>query len=83
MHSFRDTVCEMLAVPDMDDVRADQWTGHATQSVKGRHYRRSKAAIQLQAKEGFGALNFPFIDLDAIQYRQGWFDDYNKTNMVP
>ena len=83
MHSFRDTVCEMLAVPDMDDVRADQWTGHATQTVKGRHYRRSKAAIQLQAKEGFGALQFPFIDLDALQYRLGWFNDYNRANMVP
>jgi integrase len=83
MHSFRDTVCEMLAVPDMDDVRADQWTGHATQSVKGRHYRRSKAAIELQAKEGFGALNFPFIDIEALQYRPEWFDEYNKANMVP
>ncbi len=83
MHSFRDTVCEMLAVPDMDDVRADQWTGHATQTVKGRHYRRSKAAILLQAKEGFDALDFPFIDLEAIQYRPGWFNEYNKTNMVP
>lgn len=83
MHSFRDTVCEMLAVPDMDDVRADQWTGHATQTVKGRHYRRSKAAILLQAQEGFGALQFPFIDLDALQYRPGWFNEYNKENMVP
>ena len=83
MHSFRDTVCEMLAVPDMDDVRADQWTGHATQSVKGRHYRRSKAAILLQAKEGFGALYFPFIDIEALQYRPEWFDEYNKANMVP
>ena len=83
MHSFRDTVCEMLAVPEMDDVRADQWTGHATQTVKGRHYRRSKAAIELQAKEGFGALQFPFIDIEALQYRAGWFDDYNKSNMVP
>lgn len=83
MHSFRDTVCEMLAVPDMDDVRADQWTGHASQTVKGRHYRRSKAAIQLQAKEGFGALNFPFIDIEALQYRHGWFNEYNKANMVP
>jgi hypothetical protein len=83
MHSFRDTVCEMLAVPDMDDVRADQWTGHAATTVKGRHYRRSKAAIELQAKEGFGALNFPFIDLEAIQYQPGWFDAYNKENMAP
>ena len=83
MHSFRDTVCEMLAVPDMDDVRADQWTGHATQSVKGRHYRRSKAAIELQAKEGFNALNFPFIDIEALQYRPGWFNEYNKANLVP
>lgn len=82
MHSFRDTVCEMLSVENMDDVRADQWTGHVNQSVKGRHYRRSKAAIELQAKEGFDALNFPFIDLEAIQYQPGWFNDYNKTNMV-
>ncbi len=83
MHSFRDTVCEMLAVPDMDDVRADQWTGHATQSVKGRHYRRSKAAIELQAKEGFDALQFTFIDLEALQYRPGWFNEYNQAHMVP
>jgi hypothetical protein len=83
MHSFRDTVCEMLAVPDMDDVRADQWTGHATHTVKGRHYRRSKAAILLQAKEGFGALQFPFIDIEALQYRPGWFNEYNQVNMVP
>ena len=80
MHSFRDTVCEMLSATDMDDVRADQWTGHAPQTIKGRHYRRSKAAVDLQAKEGFNALNFPYIDLEAIQYRPGWFDDYNRTN---
>lgn len=82
MHSFRDTVCEMLAVPDMDDVRADQWTGHKNQTVKGRHYRRSKAAIALQAKEGFSALDFPFIDIEKLQYKQGWWDEYIKKNMV-
>jgi integrase len=27
MHSFRDTVCEMLSVEDMDDVRADHGRG--------------------------------------------------------
>lgn len=82
MHSFRDTVCEMLSVQDMDDVRADQWTGHKNQSIKGRHYRRSKAAVELQAKEGFDALNFPFIDLEGLQYRKGWWNDFIAQNMT-
>lgn len=82
MHSFRDTVCEMLSVQNMDDVRADQWTGHKNQSIKGRHYRRSKAAVELQAKEGFDALNFPFIDLEKLQYRKGWWNDYIVQNMT-
>ncbi|WP_344765541.1 site-specific integrase [Actimicrobium antarcticum] len=82
MHSFRDTVCEMLSVDDMDDVRADQWTGHKNQSIKGRHYRRSKAAVDLQAKEGFSALNFPFIDIEKLQYTKGWWNDYIQKNMV-
>ena len=82
MHSFRDTVCEMLSVDNMDDVRADQWTGHKNQSIKGRHYRRSKAAVELQAKEGFSALDFPFIDIDKLQYAKGWWNDYIRKNMV-
>lgn len=81
MHSFRDTVCEMLSVQDMDDVRADQWTGHKNQSIKGRHYR-SKAAIDLQAKEGFDALNFDFINLERLKYRKGWWNGFIKKNMV-
>ncbi len=80
--SFRDTVCEMLSVDNMDDVRADQWTGHKNQSIKGRHYRRSKAAVELQAKEGFSALDFPFIDIDKLQYAKGWWNDYIRKNMV-
>lgn len=82
MHSFRDTVCEALSVKDMDSVRADQWTGHAPQGIKARHYRRSKAAIDLQAKEGFGALDFPFIDLEKLHYQKGWWNDFIKKNMV-
>jgi len=82
MHSFQDTVCEMLSVENMDDVRADQWTGHKNQSIKGRHYRRSKAAVELQAKEGFSALDFPFIDIDKLQHAKGWWNDYIRKNMV-
>ena len=82
MHSFRDTVCEMLGVSDMDDVRADQWTGHKNQSVKGRHYR-SKAAIDLQARDGFKALDFPCIDVERLQYRKDWWNAWTLKNMVP
>lgn len=82
MHSFRDTVCEMLSVDNMDDVRADQWPGHKNQSIKGRHYRRSTAAVELQAKEGFSALDFAFIDIDKLRYSKGWWNDYIRKNMV-
>ncbi|MFJ9452370.1 hypothetical protein [Herbaspirillum sp. NPDC101397] len=82
MHSFRDTVCEMPSVDNTDDVRANQWTGHKNQSIKGRHYRRSKAAVELKAKEGFSALDFPFIDIDKLQYTKGWWNDYIRKNLV-
>jgi integrase len=81
MHGFRDTVCDMLGLSDMDDFKADQWTGHANQSIKGKHYRR-KVAIELQAKEGFKALDFPFIDTEALQYRKGWWNDWSQKNLV-
>jgi integrase len=82
MHSFRDTVSDMLGISDMDEFGADQWTGHVTQGVKAKHYR-SKIAIDIQATEGFEALDFPFIDTDRIQYRLGWFNQYTQSNMVP
>lgn len=59
MHSFRDTVS------DMGDFSADQWTGYATQGIKTKH-DRSRVAIEMQAVEGFKALDFPFIDTQNI-----------------
>lgn len=82
MHSFRDTVCELLGVSDMDEVRADQWTGHKNQSVKGRHYR-STAAVALQARDGFKALDFPFINTEQIRYAKGKWNEWTLKNMVP
>lgn len=82
LHSFRDTVCDMLGVSDMDDVQADQWTGHKNQSVKGRHYR-SKVALELHAKRGFEALNFPFLDLDALKYPKGCWNQWLAANIEP
>jgi hypothetical protein len=73
MHAFRDTVSDMLGISDMDDFSADQWTGHTTQGIKAKHYRK-KVAIDIQAVKGFKALDFPFIDTEAIQYRPGWFN---------
>jgi integrase len=61
MHSFRDTVSDMLGIGDMDEFSADQRTGHATQGVKAKHYRR-KVAADIMAVKGFKALDFPFID---------------------
>ena len=82
MHAFRDTVSDMLGISDMDEFSADQWTGHTTQGIKAKHYRK-KVAIDIQAVKGFKALDFPFIDTERIQYRKGWFNEYNKANMVP
>lgn len=84
MHSFCDTLCEMPSVDNMDDVRTDQWTGHKYQSIKGRHYRRCKAAVKLKAKESFSALDFPFvnIDIDKLQYAKRWWSDYIRKNML-
>lgn len=82
MHSFRDTVSDMLGISDMDEFSADQWTGHTTQGIKAKHYRK-KVAIDIQAIKGFKALDFPFINTELIQYRPGWFNDYNRENMVP
>lgn len=82
LHSFRDTVSDMLGVSDMDEVQADQWTGHKNQSVKGRHYR-SVVAVAQQAKCGFEALSFPYLDLDALRYPKGCWNDWLSKNMVP
>jgi integrase len=82
MHSFRDTVSDMLGLGDMDEFTADQWTGHATQGVKAKHYRR-KVAIEIMAVKGFKALDFPFIDTDHIQYRKGWWNDWTVPRMKP
>jgi integrase len=80
MHSFRDTVSDMLGLSDMDEFTADQWTGHATQGVKAKHYRR-KVAIDIMAVKGFKALDFPFIDTERIQYRKGWWNEWASTRM--
>jgi integrase len=82
MHSFRDTVSDMLGIGDMDEFGADQWTGHAPQGIKAKHYR-SKVAITIQAVEGFKALDFPFIDTERIQYRKGWWNAWTVTEMKP
>jgi hypothetical protein len=82
MHSFRDTVSDMLGLSDMDEFTADQWTGHATQGVKAKHYRR-KVAIEIMAVKGFKALDFPFIDTELIQYRKGWWNNWTAKNMKP
>jgi integrase len=80
MHSFRDTVSDMLGLSDMDEFTADQWTGHATQGVKAKHYRR-KVAIDIMAVKGFKALDFPFIDTNRIQYRKGWWNEWTVPRM--
>lgn len=82
MHSFRDTVSDMLGIGDMDEFGADQWTGHAPQGIKAKHYR-SKVAITIQAVEGFKALDFPFIDTERIQYRKGWWNKWTVKEMKP
>ena len=82
MHSFRDTVSDMLGLSDMDEFTADQWTGLATQGVKAKHYRR-KVAIDIMAVKGFKALDFPFIDTDRIQYRKGWWNGWTVKKMKP
>lgn len=82
MHSFRDTVSDMLGISDMDTFGADQWTGHAPQGIKAKHYR-SKVAVTIQAIEGFKALDFPFIDTERIQYRKGWWNDWIAANLKP
>jgi integrase len=80
MHSFRDTVSDMLGIGDMDEFGADQWTGHAPQGIKAKHYR-SKVAITIQAVEGFKALDFPFIDTERIQYRKGWWNEWTVKEL--
>ncbi len=82
MHSFRDTVSDLLGISDMDEFSADQWTGHTTQGAKAKHYRK-KVAIDIQAIKGFKALDFTFIDTERILYRPGWFNQYTQANMVP
>lgn len=82
MHSFRDTVSDMLGLSDMDEFTADQWTGHATQGVKAKHYRR-KVAIDIMAVKGFKALDFPFIDTERIQYQKAWWNEWTTTRMKP
>ncbi|NHZ81565.1 tyrosine-type recombinase/integrase [Massilia sp. CCM 8695] len=81
MHSFRDTVCDMLGVSDMDEVQADQWTGHKNQSVKGKHYR-STVAIKLQAQYGFKALYYPFIDIEKIKYIKGCWNTWTTKHLA-
>ena len=61
---------------------ADQWTGHATQGMKARHYR-SWVAIEIQAVKGFEALYSPFIDTEKIQYKRGWWNELTMSMITP
>jgi len=82
LHSFRDTVSDLLGVSDLDEVRADQWTGHKNQSVKGKHYR-SKASADIQARDGFKAFNFDFIDFERLRYPKGCWNEWLIRNFEP
>lgn len=81
MHGFRDTVCDMLGLRNMGDFSADQWTGHVNQFMKGKHYR-SKVAIDSHAKDGFKALDFPFIDLKQSSIDPTGLKNNTRRNMV-
>lgn len=82
LHSFRDTVSDALGISDLDAVRADQWTGHAPVGTKAKHYR-SKAPADLQARDAFTALNFPFIRFEELNYKKGRWNKWLADNMVP
>lgn len=82
LHSFRDTVSDALGTSDLDAVRADQWTGHAPVGIKAKHYR-SKASADVQARDAFTALDFPFIRFETLKYQKGWWNEWLAKNMVP
>jgi integrase len=82
LHSFRDTVSDALGTSDLDAVRADQWTGHAPVGIKAKHYR-SKAPADIQARDAFSALDFPFIRFDELKYKKGRWNEWLVNNMVP
>ena len=82
LHSFRDTVSDALGVSDLDAVRADQWTGHAPVGIKAKHYR-SKAKADIQARDAFSALDYPFISFADLKYKPRWWNEWLSKNMVP
>lgn len=82
MHSFRDTVADALGLSDMDDARADQWTGHAPVGIKAKHYR-SQAPADAQARDAFSALDFPFIPFEELKYEKGRWNAWLAKNLKP
>eukprot|EP01037_Dinobryon_pediforme_P026502 gene26502-29047_t len=81
IHSFRDTVSDALGISDLDAVSADQWTGHAPVGIKAKHYR-SQTTPDIQARDAFAALDFPFIPFSEFKYEKGRWNDWLKENMA-
>jgi len=82
LHSFRDTMQEILRSTKMDDVRICQWTGRKSKTVEGQHYR-SLSPVADQARDAFPMMEFEFIDKVALKYKSGCWNELLRSNMKP
>jgi len=82
MHSFRDTASAALIRGRLDGGQKSDWLGHAREGTGQKHYdppqtTREKMDIAIPM------LDFPQLNLSAIRYKAGWWNDWLKLNMKP
>lgn len=82
LHSFRDTVANMLGKRKVWGPYIDRWMGHAAQTVQGAHY-----AVNLTVGEALeqthAALNYDFLDLSGIRYQRGIWNEWVRGQLLP
>lgn len=81
-HSFRDTATEAMTDADVKDFHIESWLGHSTKGVTGKHYRKKATPAKL-AVACLPSLGFEFLNLGAVSYRRGRWNEWLKKNMCP
>ena len=82
LHSFRDTVANLLGKAKVWGPYIDRWMGHASRTVQGTHYARELTTDEA-LQQASAALNYPNLDLAGIRYQRGRWDEWVKSQLVP
>lgn len=81
-HSFRDTATEAMTDADVKDFFIESWLGHTTKGITSQHYRKKAPPAKL-ADGCLPSLGFEFLNLAAVRYEKGRWNEWMKKNLCP